>query len=92
VDASMLMPRRKLHVRRPRNAKVIDISMNRGFKNNGVVDVVEDDSDDTDSEFYDDETQEEGVVYRMPAHGIKLDFIDKIKKFVHPLRHVSYNC
>ncbi|KAK3674584.1 hypothetical protein LTR78_005670 [Recurvomyces mirabilis] len=79
VDASMLVPRRRLHVRRPRNARVIDVSLNRGFKNNGVVDVIEDDSDETDSEFYDDETQEEGVVYRMPAHGIKLDFIDKIK-------------
>lgn len=88
----MLVPRRRLHVRRPRNARVIDVSLNRGFKNNGVVDVIEDDSDETDSEFYDDETQEEGVVYRMPAHGIKLDFIDKIKKFVYPPIHLIYSC
>ncbi|KAK5114509.1 hypothetical protein LTR62_002444 [Meristemomyces frigidus] len=79
VDASMIMPRRKLHVRRPRNAKVLDISMNRGFQNNGMIDVMEDDSDDTDSEFFAEEAQEEGVVYRMPARGIKLDFIDKLK-------------
>jgi len=80
VDARYLAPRRKLHIRRPRNAKVVETSLIRGLRNNGVVDVIYDDSDESDSEFYDDETHEEGVVYKLPASGIKLDFIDKVKR------------
>ena len=80
IDVSMLAPRRKVHLRRPRNPKFIDTSLNRGFRNNGIIDVFEDESDDSDSEFYDEETADTGAVYRMPASGIKLDFIDKIKK------------
>ncbi|KAK5124500.1 hypothetical protein LTR85_001717 [Meristemomyces frigidus] len=79
IDISMLPPRRTVHVRRPKNPKFVDTALNRGLRNNGIVDVVDDDSDDSDSEFYDEETAIEGVVYRMPASGIKLDFIDKIK-------------
>ncbi|KAF2722328.1 hypothetical protein K431DRAFT_302694 [Polychaeton citri CBS 116435] len=79
VDTEMLRPRRKVHVRRPRNAKIIDTSLNRGFRNNGVVDIQIGSSDESDSEFYDSEDQEEGIVYRMPSRGIKLDFIDKVK-------------
>ena len=85
VDTSLLNPRslaRRVHVRKPRNAKVVETSLKRGFRNNGVIDVVEDDSDDSDSEFYDDDTQDESVVYRLPASGIKLDFIDKVKTCV----------
>ncbi|KAK5168646.1 uncharacterized protein LTR77_005955 [Saxophila tyrrhenica] len=83
VDTSLLNPRsvaRKVHIRKPRNAKVVEASMKRGFHNNGVIDVVVDDeSDGSDSEFYDEEGLDEGVVYRLPASGIKLDFIDKVK-------------
>lgn len=80
VDVGLLRPRRKVHVRRPRNAKVVDTSLHRGLRNNGIIEVLEDDSDDSDSEFYDEETADEAIVYRMPASGIKLDFIDKVKK------------
>lgn len=80
VDARFLVPRRKLHVRRPRNAKVVETCLTRGLRNNGVIDIVYDDSDESGSEFYDDETHEDGVVYKLPASGMKLDFIDKIKK------------
>lgn len=79
VDARFLVPRRKLHVRRPRNAKVVETCLTRGLRNNGVIDIVYDDSDESGSEFYDDETHEDGVVYKLPASGMKLDFIDKIK-------------
>ncbi|KAI7516573.1 hypothetical protein KC319_g23027, partial [Hortaea werneckii] len=75
----MLAPRRKVHLRRPKQAKIVEPALSRGFRNNGVVDIAEDESEDSGSEFFDDETAEEGVVYRMPASGIKLDFIDKIK-------------
>jgi len=80
VDVSMLAPRRKVHLRRPRNPKVIDTSLTRGLRNNGIVDVLDEESDDSESEFYDLETADEAVVFRMPASGIKLDFIDKVKK------------
>lgn len=80
IDVSKIAPRRKVHVRRPRNPKIVETALNRGLRNNGIVDVLDDESDDSDSEFYDEETAQEGVVYRMPASGIKLDFIDKVKK------------
>ena len=84
VDTSLLNRRgigRKVHLRKPKNAKVAETSLRRGFRNNGVIEVVEDESDDTDSEFYDEEdSQDESMVYKLPASGIKLDFIDKVKK------------
>lgn len=86
VDTSLLVPPRRIHLRRPRNAKIVDTALSRGFRNNGVIDVLDDDSDDTDSEFFDEETNEErngkSVIHRMPASGIKLDFIDRVKKYV----------
>ncbi|KAK4545040.1 hypothetical protein LTR36_003591 [Oleoguttula mirabilis] len=79
IDISMLPPRRTVHLRRPKNPKIVDTALNRGLRNNGIIDILDDASDDSDSEFYDEETAEEGIVYRMPASGIKLDFIDKVK-------------
>ena len=91
VDTSLLDPRnlaRRVHIRRPRNAKVIETSLNRGFRNNGVIDIVEDDSDDTESEFYEEEaSHDDSIIYRLPATGIKLDFIDKVKRFVNQADH-----
>ena len=87
VDTSLLDPRtvaRRVHIRRPRNAKVIETSLNRGFQNNGVIDIVEDDSDDSDSEFFEEEaSHDESIIYRLPASGIKLDFIDKVKRYAY---------
>lgn len=68
---------RRVHLRKPRGAKVVDTSLNRGFINNGVIEIAPDESD-TDSEFYDEEVA--GVVFRLPEKGIKLDFIDKVKR------------
>ncbi|KAK1077113.1 hypothetical protein LTR33_008358 [Friedmanniomyces endolithicus] len=83
VDASLLVPRRKVHVRRPRNPKIVDAALTRGFQNNGVIDVQDEESgDDSDAEFYEEESPDEPnepVIHRMPARGIKLDFIDRIK-------------
>lgn len=84
VDARLLVPRRKVHVRRPRNPKVVDVALTRGFRNNGVIDVLDEDSDDSDSEFYEEEMAEEAnepIVNRVPMKTIKLDFINKIKKY-----------
>lgn len=82
VDTSLLSQKRsarKVHIRKPRNAKVVETSLRRGFRNTGVVEVVNDESDDSDSDFYDDD-RDESVVYRLPSSGIKLDFIDKLKR------------
>jgi hypothetical protein len=77
VDTALL-PRRKIHVRRPKNAVVWETCLTRGHRNNGVIDILEDETDASDSEFY--EHDEGGVVYKVPEHGIKLDFIDKVKE------------
>lgn len=80
MDISRLAAReierdRKVYMRRPRNAKVVDTSLNRGFVNDGVIEVINDDSED-DEEFFEEEVS--GIVYRLPEKGIKLDFIDHI--------------
>lgn len=64
-------------VRRPRKPTIIDTSLRRGFRNNGLIDVASDSSDD--SGFEEDEDPF-GAVYRIPARGIKLDFIARVKR------------
>lgn len=62
-------------MRKPRNAKIVDTSLNRGFVNEGIIEVINDESEE-ESGFYDEEVS--GVVYRLPEKGIKLDFIDRV--------------
>jgi hypothetical protein len=76
IDASVLN-RRQFHQRRPRNATVVKSSLTRGLHNNGIIEVLTDNSDSSDSEFY--EHEDVPVVYKLPAKGIMLDFIDKVK-------------
>jgi hypothetical protein len=74
---------RSIHIRKPKAAKVHGTALARGHRNNGIIDIDEDDSDEESDEFFDME-QESGVVYKLPSSGIKLDFIDKVKRyFVH---------
>ncbi|KAH0355658.1 hypothetical protein KCU83_g1886, partial [Aureobasidium melanogenum] len=68
---------RRIHMRRPRAAKVIDTALNRDFINDGVIEIANDSSDD-ESEF--EEIDVSGVVYRLPEKGIKLDFIDRVRR------------
>ncbi|KAM3413925.1 hypothetical protein BST61_g10596 [Cercospora zeina] len=69
--------RRRIHVRKPKNPVVAETALTRGHRNNGIIEVLEDESDASDSDFYD---HDDGpMVYKLPAHGIKLDFIDKVK-------------
>lgn len=80
LDVSRLADRqlerdRKVFMRKPRNAKIVDTSLNRGFVNEGIIEVINDESEE-ESEFYDEEVS--GVVYRLPEKGIKLDFIDRV--------------
>ena len=67
-------------MRRPRNAKVVETSLQRGHINNGIIEIVDDsDTDEDDGEFIEDDTAS-GTVFRIPAKGIKLDFIDRVKQ------------
>ncbi|ETN39591.1 uncharacterized protein HMPREF1541_05817 [Cyphellophora europaea CBS 101466] len=62
-------------LRRPKNAKPLDVDFPRGFRNNGVIEV----------ELAPDgpairEIDMEGSIYRLPEQAIRLDFIDRVKK------------
>lgn len=70
---------RIIRVRKPKNPKVIDVNLRRGFKNNGLIEVFDETESESDFSEYDD-PDEEGVVYRLPSKGIKLDFIAKVKE------------
>lgn len=72
--------RRTVHLRKPRVPKVQDVAMSRGTLNNGIIDVAEDPSDDSDSEFYEEGDESEGTLLKLPVQGIKLDFIDRVKR------------
>lgn len=86
VDASRLVhSQRTIRMRRPRNARIVDTSLTRGFVNNGLIDIANDSSDE-EEEFYDDETTE-GIIFRLPEKGIKLDFIDKVKRYIVLIRY-----
>jgi len=86
VDASVTRPGRK--VRKPRQPKVIEPTFSRGMRNNGLIEIINDQDDDTDGEgnyvFNNDEKDTASNVYRLPEKGIMLDFIDKVKRQVHP--------
>ena len=68
---------RSFRTRRPKKAKVVEIGLRRGFRNNGMIEIVEEHSEE-ESEI---EKEISGVVYRVPEKGIKLDFIDRVKRY-----------
>jgi len=63
-------------LRKPKNAVPLDVGVSRGFKNNGVieVDLMKDEPLSTR------EVTMNGNIYRLPEKGIRLDFIDRVKK------------
>lgn len=67
-------------IRRPKKAKVVDTQLRRGFVNNGIIEVDLEPSEDEG--FYEDHSSC-GVVYRLPERGVKLDFIEKVKRYVN---------
>ena len=64
-------------IRRPKNARIVDTALRRGFRNNGIIEIENEPTDDDEEEM---EREEFGVVYRLPERGIKLDFIDRVKR------------
>ena len=67
-------------VRRPKNAKIIDTHLRRGFANNGLIEIENDPSDDEENQFF--QQNHFVIVYRLPEKGIKLDFIAKVRRLV----------
>ncbi|MCJ1340861.1 hypothetical protein MMC09_006157 [Bachmanniomyces sp. S44760] len=63
-------------VRRPKNARIIDTALRRGFVNNGNIEI-QNEPFDVDKFI---EREEFGVVYRVPERGVKLDFIDRVRR------------
>lgn len=63
-------------IRRPKHATIKDITLRRGFCNNGLIEIL---NDPTDDEKEEDET---GVIWRVPERSIKLDFIDRVRQWV----------
>ena len=68
-------------VRRIKAAKTLNTALRRGFRNNGMIEV--DSDDESDDNGFESEERESGVIYKLPAKGIKLDFIDRIKRLVY---------
>jgi hypothetical protein len=69
---------RAIHMRKPKRANMAETALRRGHVNNGIIEIDDDESEVSDSEFFDQEG-EGGVIYKLPTSGIKLDFIDKVK-------------
>lgn len=66
---------RKYKVRRPKVVSIVDIALRRGFKNNGLIEIENESSDEENFM-----TKPSGQILRVPETGIKLDFIDRIKR------------
>ena len=64
-------------LRKPKGAVLYDVNMTRGFRNNGLVEI-ELEKEEAEAEIRALEMQ--GKVYRIPEKGVKLDFIDRVKR------------
>ena len=72
---------RAYRIRRPKNPKIIEIGLRRGFRNNGLIEI------DNESSGEEDEIIKElsSSTVRAPEKGIKLDFIDRMIRLVDPI-------
>lgn len=70
--------------RRSNHAKPVNAVMRRGVKNNGMIDIENDPSDNSNESDLD----ENGVIYHLSEKSIKLDFIDRVKRYCCRIVHV----
>lgn len=87
VDAVPARVSRK--IRKRKHPKVVEPSFSRGMRNNGLIDIMNDSDDDTDGEGNyifgpDDPKDLNSKVFRVPEKGLILDFVSKVKGYVHP--------
>ncbi|KAF2477945.1 uncharacterized protein BDR25DRAFT_321095 [Lindgomyces ingoldianus] len=77
-------------IRKPRIPTVYEPAFSRGVHNNGLIEIINDDGDDTDGEGnyifstrprdgLDEETDQFAKLFRVPEKGLVLDFIDRVK-------------
>jgi hypothetical protein len=75
-------------VRKRKHPKVIEPTFSRGMRNNGLIDVINNSDDDTDGEGNyvfgpEDPKDLNSKVFRVPEKGVILDFVSKVKRYVH---------
>lgn len=64
-------------VRRPKHPSIVIPALRRGFKNNGLIEIASESDDGSETE---EEEAPDGTIYKLSTEGIKLDFIDKVKR------------
>lgn len=68
-------------IRKPKRPSVVEPLFSRGMRNNGLIEVINDEADETDGEgnymFPSDDPNSK--LYRIPEKGIILDFIHKVQ-------------
>lgn len=70
-------PNGKLYkLRKPKHPRIIEPAISRGISNNGLIEIINDPSDEEDDEI----TNQGPPIYRITERGIKLDFIDKMRR------------
>lgn len=74
---------RKFRVRRPKKARVVESLLSRGLVNNGLIEVLNEPSDEEGYELEGEADDVNGVIYSLPEKGIKLDFIARVKRCVY---------
>ena len=76
IDAEPGALGRVARPRKPKTAKPLDVDLPRGFRNNGIIEVELSKDEVTAIK----EVDLQGQVYRIPEQGVKLDFIDRVKR------------
>ncbi|KAB8345893.1 hypothetical protein FH972_022948 [Carpinus fangiana] len=67
-------------VRRPRVPHVVDAPFMRGLRNNGLIEIQDDDINvPEEMDWVRDDQNTQGVIHKLPAYGIVADFIHKAK-------------
>ena len=88
IEDAAPLPRK---VRKPREPVVYEPAFSRGTRNNGLVEVINEPDIETDGEGnylfsplareeLDENSDQNGKVFRLPEKGIILDFISKVKE------------
>jgi hypothetical protein len=75
-------------IRKRKDTKIIEPTFSRGMRNNGLIEIINNPDDDTDGEGNyvfgpDDPKDLNAKVFRLPEQGVILDFVSKVKRYVH---------
>lgn len=70
---------RTTKVRKPKQAKIVDVGMTGDSRNRGLIEIANDPTDDEAPPLYEREC---GATLRIPEKRIKLDFIDRVHRYV----------